>query len=311
MKKSKPAKNKQAKSYVMKTTRKMLILRVVLWVAIGFIFLRGVISCIRPNKASELNQIIDQFKTEYYGTKDTNYETLGFAENFCMEYLTYDKDKEQFGKRISPYFSKKVNIEEIYDFNNICEATDVHAYKIDEISKNQVDVYVHCQVMYTFQDTKTRKEVILKVPVYVGESGYIIEDIPMYINDSMYDGQYEADVTFDGGKSIDPEPYETTITSFLTAYYNSDQNAVNYILSADADARKFRCLGNLYSFTKLDNLQTFDISHGKILCLVSFKITDTSSGAIILQNINVTLTDDGKRLYVKDMNTKIINLEDK
>ena len=110
MKKKKPVKAEKYvndKSYVMKKTRKMHILRTVCWVMLSFVFIRGVISCLHPDKASEINRLIDEFKTEYYATQDTDYEVLGFAENFCMEYLTYDKDKELFMKRMESYFSRK------------------------------------------------------------------------------------------------------------------------------------------------------------------------------------------------------------
>lgn len=300
-------------TYVMKTNNHMKILRIILWVILGFIFIRGVIVCLHPDKTAEINRLISNFKTEFYSTQNRDYEVLGFTENFVQEYLTYEIDgRDSFYNRIAPYVSDRVeSMEDIYDFKNACEATAVQAYKIEKVSKSQVDVFVKAKVTYSSQDdtgvSKKIKTIMLRVPVYLSDSGYIVEDLPIFVNDTMKTGDYKYEDC--NGEEVDSSKYEKSVINFLKAYYGADQNVVDYYLAADADKSKFYCLGGCFEIQKINDIKAYEEKEG-ILCTVAFKIADATNGAILCQNLNLLLIHSDGRLYIKDINTRIGNLKE-
>lgn len=308
--KRKTLKKQSEKEYVIKKTTHMKITRCVLWFMLGFIFLRGVISCLHVDKTAEINGLIQDFKSEFYSTKDTSNEILSFAQNFTYEYLTYDVDgKESFINRISPYASKKVvGIENIYDFKSKCEVIYAAAYKTEKISEYQVDVFVRATIKYTIYDVQEDnstnivnrlKEVVVRVPVSVGKKGYAIEDLPVFVNDTMFD---ESNCTSTcPGSEIDSEQYEETVKNFLKAYCGADQSVLDYF---STDASKFYCLNGSYEFVKLNNLNTFQCEDNSVVCAVTYQIRDVINSAILTQKVSLKIVSSGKRLYVKDITTK-------
>lgn len=316
-KRKKVSKNTE-KEYVIRKTGQMTILKIMLWCMLGFIFLRGVISCLHPDKTEEINGLITEFKAEFNNTQDRDYEVLSFARNFVNEYLTYEVGgKDSFTNRISPYISERIaGIDDIYDFKNTCNCIYVDAYHIEEISNNQVDVFVRAKVEYNLQvknedDTYSAvvkvKEVELRVPIYVGKNGYTVEDIPVYVNDIMKDTSYRInEITLE---EIDSVPYKEAVQNFLSAYYGSEQSVLDYFVNAGADSTKFKCLGGTFEFNKIDDLAAYKKEKG-ILCIVSFKIMDTINGTTVRQRLNLELVNSQNRLYVSDYSTKTINLEE-
>lgn len=311
--KRKPVKRQSEKEYVIKKTAHMKIARYVLWFMLGFIFLRGVISCLHADKTAEINGLIQDFKSEFYSTKDTSNEILSFAQNFTYEYLTYDVDgKESFISRISPYASKKiVGLENIYDFKSKCEVLYAAAYRTEEISEYQVDVFVRATVKYTIYDVQEDnsteivnrlKEVIVCVPVNVGSRGYAVEDLPVFVNDMMLD---EANCTNEQpGSEIDSEPYEETVKNFLKAYCGADQSVLDYFISTDADVSKFYCLNGSYELVKVNSINTFQCEDNSVICAVTYQIKDVINSAVLTQKVSLKIISSGKRLYVKDIMTK-------
>lgn len=310
------AKKRQNSAYEVKTTNRMRVLRIILWCILAFIFIRGLITCLRPNKLTQLDKMISDFKTEFYNTQDTDYELLAFARNFITEYLTYDVDgKESFMNRIRPYVSDNIShIEEIYDFKNTCETSHVEAYKIEKVSASQADVFVKAKIKYTIQEENKDGEIVntsikvkdtmLRVPVHIGK-GYIVEDLPVYISDSMLDKNYKTDGI--EGEEINAAPYTEAVQNFLKAYYGADQSVLDYFVSTKADSTKFRCLGGMFDFSTLDNIAAYK-RHNEILCTVSYKIIDSINHTALTQQMNITLVNSGKRLYVRDYGTKTFNI---
>lgn len=101
-KEKKVVKKEKDDTYVMKKNTGMKILRALLWIILFFIFFRGVIQIIKPDKVSEISKIINEFKEEQKNNGDHEEELMRYAQDFVKEYLTYTKSgEEEFKKRIS------------------------------------------------------------------------------------------------------------------------------------------------------------------------------------------------------------------
>jgi hypothetical protein len=315
VKEKKPVKKEKDDSYVMKKNTGMRILRVIFWLMLFFVFFRGVMQIIKPDKASEITRIINDFKEEQKNSGDHSDELMRFAQDFAKEYLTYTKSgEEDFKARISPYVSKRVlNLPGIYGFHNNATATYVDAYRKEKYSENIYDVFVEAEVQYelidptTVETSKSKDSCTLKVPVVVTDNGYAIEALPLYVTDVRRDTEYNSQEAALGNE-IDSEPLKSAVTNFLDAYYSQDQSMINYLLAAGADQNKFIGLSKRYTFQKLEAIRSYMPTGNDIICLLKVKIQDTVNEEVIYQEFNITMVKEGDRYYIKDMNSKISNI---
>ncbi|MFR3628731.1 MAG: conjugal transfer protein [Lachnospiraceae bacterium] len=314
-KEKKVVKKEKDDTYVMKKNTGMKILRALLWIILFFIFFRGVIQIIKPDKVSEISKIINEFKEEQKNNGDHEEELMRYAQDFVKEYLTYTKSgEEEFKKRISPYVSKRVlNISGIYGFRSNAKATYVDAYRKEKYAENIYDVFVAAEVQYDLMDAATgetleiKERCTLKVPVVVTDNGYAIEALPVYVTDVRRDTDYNSQESVLGSE-IDSEPLKSAVTNFLDAYYSQDQSMINYLLAAGADQNKFIGLSKRYTFQKLESIRSYMPVGNDIICLLKVKIQDTVNEEIIYQEYNITMVKEGDRYYIKDMNSKISNI---
>lgn len=147
------------RSYVIQKNTGMKLLRAALWTMLVFFFLKGVIITARPQETREIAGMIKSFKTEFQGYKDSGEEIMGFAQNFAKEYLTYEaKGEADYKKRVGAYTSG--------DFFTAAEATGlrgnaravyVEAYRKEEYSPTQFDVYVNAEIQYELEETQEGK----------------------------------------------------------------------------------------------------------------------------------------------------------
>lgn len=308
-------------TYVMKKNTLMKTLRIILWLILIFIFFKGVISCLRKDSAQQASQMIQDFREEFAHYKDDNEEIMGFAQNFAREYLTYEKRGENdYTARIRPYVSDDMysRAAELTDFQGKATAVYVKAYRKENYSAGQYDVYVLADVEYELEETTEREEdgekekriiiknrnVTLKIPVYAENGNYVVEGIPILVNDSMKMAGYSVPA-YSGTALTDGRLARITeaVTSFLTAYYEQDQNVIEYYLAQKADRTKFYGLSGRYLFDRMERISCYETENG-ILCLADFRVTDAENGNHLLQSFNLSVTADGDRYYIQDLNTK-------
>lgn len=310
---------KRPEVYVMRKNTIMRIMRITLWAMLIFIFIQGVGVCIKKDSTEQAQAIIRDFRREFSDYKDDNEEIMGFAQNFAREYLTYEKRQESdYARRIMPYVSKEIysRAGDLMDFVGKATAVYVKAYRKESYAKDQYDVYVLSAVEYEQEVTSGKdgetqtdtimqtRSVTLKIPIYSEKGGYVVEGIPVIVNDNIGIENYSTPV-YSGTTILDDRinPIREAVTSFLTAYYEQDQNVIEYYLTKDADRTKFQGLSGSYRFDRLESMNCYD-TDGGILCLVEFTVMDAESGSKLLQSLNVSVTADGDKYYIKDMNTK-------
>lgn len=305
--------------YIMRKNTVMRVMRIAIWLMLVFIFIRGVAACMQKDSAQQAQTMIRDFREEFGAYKDDNEEIMGFAQNFVREYMTYESRQENdYAQRIRPYVSREIygRAGDLVDFRGKATAVYAKAYRKESYSEQQYDVYVLADIAYETEDTvekngeteKTvtvkKRPVTVKVPVYRQKDGYVVEGIPVIVNDSMGIEGYSTP-SYSGTAITDSRTalVQDAVTSFLTAYCEQDQNVIEYYLTKDADREKFRGLSGRYLFDAVESINCYDTGTD-ILCIVSFTVTDPENGGRMLQSLNISVSADGDRYYIKDMNTK-------
>lgn len=327
-KKPKPEKAKKPKTeeYVLKKNTGMKALRIVLWTMLVFVFIKGIVSIFQKEDGiDEVNAIISNFRQEFASVKEENEELMSFAQNFCREYLTYSiGEKEDYLERIRDYASGTVyNNSSLVDFKANAVCTYINAYRKEEYAAGQYDVYVYAVVEYekqvlnedgqTYTTEITQDEATMIVPVYAAAGRYIVEDIPLFVEDSMTTDSYTAS-GYSGGTSMTDtaavEAIKTSIGNFLASYYSAEQSVIDYYLNSTADKSRFTGLNGRFSFDHIDSIGCYKNADGSVLAVVGYVIIDAVNGSQMYQEVNVLLIEDQSsgRYYILDMNTRIKNL---
>lgn len=316
-KKAKPSKSQE---YIIKKNFTMKVLRGIFWIMISFIFFKGIMVSLRQDQTLQVQSIIRSFRSELALEKDKNEEIFGFTQNFIKEYLSYSKEggEKDFKSRISTYVSKQFNTANAYDFRKDAKATYVQAYRKEQYSSSQYDVFVLAEIMYTdkvlneqsgeYEVVTEYETSILKVPVSVSvDNKYCVEGIPMFVKDDLLDYGYTVTNFYPEGK-IDNARVQSSIENFLTAYYSQDQEIINYYLTVDADKTKFLSLNSRYVFEKIEDIKAFQSASG-IICVLQIRIKDSVNGAVIHQEFNLTCIEENDRVYIEDINTRVNNIK--
>ena len=154
---------------------------------------------------------------------------------------------------------------------------------------------------------------VLKVPVQITEEGkYIVEGVPLYVDDQEYwpEKYQKTDVPL--AVIEDVSKYQETITNYLKAYYSESRSVMEYYLSAEAEKE------DLYGFLEAGEMElagtvevkAFRKAAGEVLCLVTYPVRDLTTQEMALQQCHMILDDSSAdRCYIRDMNTKIFNLD--
>lgn len=300
---------KKEKNYVLRKTQGMVAARIVLWGIIGFIFVRGVIACLQPSDAKQVEQTINNFKRDFAEFKGDNEEMMAFAQNFAKEYLTYyEQDKEGYKARIRPYVSDRLYgmADSLSSFQTNAKATYVAAYRKEQYSQNQYDVYVLAEVNYgNLIDTTT-----LRIPIYAKGGAYIVEGIPMVVKDSLLLAGFKA-TDYAGTPVTEAESVsiQVSVNNFLKAYYEENADILEYYLAGDADRSHFTGLYGRYAFKQLNGIKCYrEPGQESIIVLADVTIEDTDNGNLMPQEFNLTVVNENGRYYIRDINTKVKNL---
>lgn len=308
--------------YLLRKNQRLKIGRWCLWGMIGFIFLKGVIVSVRPDPTTEVNRTIDQFKTSLSSFQEQDNEVLSFAQNFAVQYLTYAGGKEEdYVNRLKQCSTESV-FNQGYQFPSGTSANVIYAnaYKKESYSDHQMDVWVVVTVEYKHRqqegesvtEHQSTETSILKVPVAFKDNHYIVEEVPVFVNDTIKLSDYSVAQYVGVECPTDvSEAIKASLTNFYTAYYGQDQGVINYYLSPQADTSEFIGLGGRVMFKQIETLRAYYLSEDNkqdFMVLVTLSVTD-KNGVVMQQKFNVKMTYKDNQYYVVEMNTRQANLK--
>lgn len=314
-----PGKKQKPEGYVMKKNTGLKALRIALWVMMGFVFFKGVLSCFQRDRADEASILIREFKASYSQFTGENEEVMSFAQNFVREYLTYAvRGEDDYKSRLKEYVADNFFNETTQEFTAAAEAVYVQAYRTEDYTEQQKDVYVLAEVEYTkrmlqaetgsYTEEISRSPLTLKVPVYCSNGTYTVESLPLVVSDSVW-GSYAAEEYF--GTSVedaDAARIETSVDNFLKAYCEQAESVIDYYLDPSADKADFAGLNGRFGYLGIRDIKCYQGAED-IICIVRFEVQDTGNDTKLLQKINLTIQKSGERYYIKEMNTRTGNLK--
>lgn len=294
--------------------------KLLLWLAIAFVFFRGIMTMVRGDPVQGMENQEKNFMQQVSQTNQMEDRAFSFAQNFAKDYMTHiPKDDDDYKNRISKYVSTNVLNNVKFTDNDYTVVLYSQAYDIKKYSENQFDVYVYLRVQYRTQKSNyqvdgsqynvTEDDMYLDVPIAY-TNNFVVEDIPVvvaapskgYVDNKYYNGDSaDSDVS----KNI-----ETDLNQFFKAYYGENQTQIEYFLSLD-EGYTVNALNGRYTFDKIDKISTYNTSAKNVyLAVVEFKVKDTN-GTELLQRFNVKLTMKNNKYYINQLNTRNVNVSTK
>lgn len=125
------------------------VLRVLVWLVLALIFVRGVFSFIRPNPINELQKQTTAFMATQGKADIQKEQASAYANQFVKSYFTYSKGADEAYKNsLSKYLSKNVSFAGMKELSTNAKVQSSSTYKIEKYSDTQYDVYVVANVEY-------------------------------------------------------------------------------------------------------------------------------------------------------------------
>lgn len=292
-------------------------IRGVFWTLIVILIIRGGVTLIKGDQAEAIAKQNELFLENLSKSTGLEAKLFSFAEEFTREFFTrYPSNTEDFKKRILKFTTEQL----ANDMNNssYSEIINASAFSFEKYSDNQFDVSVCAKIkQYVLKpgqesvpqenkeyDTALVTEYI-KVPIYISDNGeMIVEDIPGIIaapeKAELKSTEYKGDEVTD---LEEVKKINDMITEFFKAYYSGEQTQLDYFLENREDIKTET---GRYTFEKVDSSSIYNLGNDEYLVTVSLRIKAFDND--LLQRFNLTLVKNGDKFLVKELNTRVKNL---
>lgn len=323
-KSEKKQKDKLNKNINKKKTNKLVskapykAVRIVLWVLIGIILVRGTMNLIRGSEADKIDKQNKEFLQTLSKESGLEAKAFNFAESFTREYFNrYPTNTDYFKNNMMQYTSEQL----ANDMNNdsYSETVSVSAFSFSQYSENQVNVKVEARIKQyvpkpgqnnvpkdkLVYDTNLVTECI-EVPIYIASNGDMsVDDLPIMVSmpkkaqvpESQYTGETETDA--DTVNKIN-----NSINQFFKAYYELDQTQLNYFL-ADG-SKEITGTNGQFKLNKIDSINIYKLQSNEYLAIVD--LTINNYGNDLKQHFNLTLVKQGDKYLIKSLQPRTSNL---
>ena len=289
-----------------KTTGLRKVGKVLLWVLVGFLLLKGALGILDNKSQGELTKTIDDYRTAAEQRETARSGAAAFAANFIYEYYTFDgQANSDYADRARKYLAGSLELQKPAGSGIATEVLSANAVKISFASENRMDVDVSVKVRYTSltDGAIQSKNLKIRVPVGYKDGRYAVDAFPMFIPD-----EDAADIMQAEGYSgtevsqAEKEEIKKVLESFLKTYYEGNDQEVSYYVS---DRSKIEHgLNGAVTFSKLNTISAYYLAESKEY-LVNATLTVNDSGEEIRQSMYLYLTKGEKKYYVNKISTRI------
>lgn len=316
-KKQKDKLNKRTTNKLVNRTHYKAV-RIVLWVFIVIILVRGTMNLIRGSEAAKIDKQNKAFLQTLSKERGLEAKAFNFAEAFTREYFNrYPTNTYYFKNNMMRFTSEQL----ANDMNNdsYSETVSVSAFYFSQYSENQVNVKVEARIKQyvpkpgqaNVPKDKLAYDINLvteciEVPIYISSNGNMsVDDLPVMVSmpkkaqvpDKQYTGETETDA--DTVNKIND-----SINQFFKAYYELDQTQLNYFL--DDGSKEITGTNGQFKLNKIDSINIYKLQNNEYLAIVD--LTINNYGNDLKQHFNVTLVKQGDKYLIKSLQPRTSNL---
>ncbi|WP_206457897.1 conjugal transfer protein [Anaerovorax sp. IOR16] len=287
--------------------RLMKLGRILLWVVILFLLVKGVVGILSPGSEVRLEKIVTDYQQKAELRETNQIRAASFAESFAYEYYTFSgKMNSDYEDRISNYLAKNLEYKAPVAGEVAATVKQATATQIHYLSDTQMDIDVHLVVSYTplaEGTSATQKNIYLRVPVTMNKyGGYAVTSLPSYVPEiraasidpvDSYDGEQVAT------KQV--QRIKDTLNSFFVAYYEGSKTELSYYLSSGSNVTAG--IEGTVQYKKIDYITAYQDPQSKEY-LVDATITVLDEMQPMQQRLFLRLQAAKGRYYIKMISTR-------
>ncbi len=299
-------------------------MRIVLWVFIAFLLLRGVGTVIRTNDISKAESMMQEFlKSRGYKEK-VEREAASFAESFAVEYMTYSKKSpDEYYARISKYLPSHIaELGMVLSTKTDVQAMEARCIGLRWTGERQLNIDVRVKATYKQEaapsdttdavtqpaETLTRqRDLYIRIPIVETEGAYLVEDYPVFLPEPVKPKLKASQYSGETADSSTAQDISNMLSSFFKTYYEGKAGETQYYM-ADAGAGVLGLDGS-FKFEKLDEARVFkNATEGSFTAIAELTVSDPYSGQKLKQRYNISLIRKDGRYYIKTFDARTLNI---
>lgn len=273
------------------------VLRLIVWLLLGFVFFRGVISFLPqpPARAAEPQAEVKQ-SAEPAGLR-------AIPALFAREFLTWEPGAaSDRAERLRPYLAPGIDRQagwEPAENDGGQRVEDSHVYEIVSVSPTRWRVVIAARVVSFRSNGKERqampaRTVYLSVPVGKTEGGWVVYDFPTLLpeptptafDEPLFYGKESSDT---GGR------VKTLLTDYFRAYLSGGELAYYLV-----PGKQIRSMNPGWTFQQVARVRLVAADNG-VWALADVAVVDASSGTRYLYRYTLQVVERDGRWLIADV----------
>lgn len=274
--------------------------KILLWIMISFIALKGAADILMGNTITKQKQALESYMEEISSEEQIKTGAMSFAEEFTREYLTFDGELgSDYETRLAVYTANGLRIESP-DKGDAVSVVAANAVSITFADKQHVDVTVAVEI----KTGQRVNKINIMVPVATKGGMYAVDEYPQIVPKAETADIAAAQTAIEGTEvsNAEKDAIEPIIESFLKTYYDGSENELMYFLTENSRVKKG--IGGAVKFDEIDSFQAF-YSASEGIYVIDVKIKVQNSGVLLPQHLYLQAKQEGDRYYIMDIRTRI------
>lgn len=251
-----------------------------------------------PPRKAEAERIVNQEE------KKVPISAEAFAENFAREYLLWTKGNEKSRReRLAPYLQPGLDPQAGLDLSTAewdSWAQVVRTWSIDPgDQKDQMEATVYAQTVMTKGKERKRVDRWLKVRFQKAGDNYVVVNLPRFISPPETVPLDEEEEEEKQGETVDKSVHDAVanfLDSFWKIYTTGSPEEIRYLMKTD----KVQGVEGL-QYQEMTELEVYKDGENNFRAETEVAFVDLASQGIVTQHYILTLTREGTRWYVVNM----------
>lgn len=303
---NKNKKNIGRKEKELKTDSIQRVLRSIFWVLLVFLVIKSI--------ANDVFEKEEEF--EIPEIKLEQQQPAAVAASFAKEYLTYSveesmEETKDYRERLYKFAADYLKFNSLSNVNANSKVENIFVFSVKKITDNQYNVLVKADVQYSFTDGKRIFDSIyLEIPVNGQDGQYVVEDTPVIIPEPE-----KADIDysrFNQGEELyitESNKVKEIMSNFFNTYCTGKPTEIAYYMD---DGKPLKGFEGRFAFLYIKEFHVFDLKvDNKYKATAMVALKDTVSSKEFLQNYNIDLVKREGRWYIKKINIRGGNINEK
>ena len=283
-----------------------------LWVILGFIFIRGILSIISGESLAEQAYHINERLSVIEARTEISLSAKAFAENFVVHFYTFTGAADPgYIERVSRFLARGLDIN-TPTMGVQAEVLNANAIRITEEGVGLFDVDVVAIIRYTMppdyygETVVTERELTIRVPLAESDGRFAVDELPQFVPP---DGRANITRRDFFGQEVEQHirvAINAALESFFRAYYAGSASDLAFFTTREfRDRHGTHGLHGLVDFHRITRLAVFfDVITEEYVIDAIVQVND--KGQLIDQRLFLrVITDAYGRYYVNSISTRM------